>query len=44
MCSGGGWMCGDLGNAVVSTGVGPGVGVGGATGMGGMGGTGGTGG
>jgi len=43
VCSGGGWMCGDLGDAVVSS-AGPGVGAGGATGMGGAPGTGGTGG
>jgi hypothetical protein len=47
-CMGASWMCGDLGDAVVSTGVGPGTGgatgTGGAKGMGGMGGSTGTGG
>ena len=38
-CMGASWMCGDLGDAVVSSSSGPGVG--GATGMGGMGGSGG---
>ena len=37
-CMGASWVCGDLGDAVVSSSSGPGFGAGGATGMGGMGG------